>query len=311
MGTSGESRGTRRVVFEEEDSYLRQPDDLSSAKKNLNAQSSALVERLRGAAHMRMISIARSRDSLAAKESLHFGKHDEEGGNQEANNSDVEASLREKTDMSKHTPKQRLAKSSHERMKRTDTNTKARGRKGISTINNKSITVAISPKLGSRRKKSIMNSVAKEDMKPKVKTRSKNQGLPKVKRRSGTIPKSPLLGSRRNIQNKVLNKKEIMRHEDESAKGEYDKLSPLAHSIRSKSPVGLTFLKKVPIKREHGDENVAPFTLHSSMRAKERAHFEFRRAANENLRNEETKRNRERILREKNHELGRLRDKLR
>jgi hypothetical protein len=46
--------------------------DLTSAKKNLDASSMAFIERLRGAAHRRKLRVARSRDSLAAKEKEHL-----------------------------------------------------------------------------------------------------------------------------------------------------------------------------------------------------------------------------------------------
>jgi hypothetical protein len=46
--------------------------DLTSAKKNLDASSMAFIDRLRGAAHRRKLRVARSRDSLAAKEKEHL-----------------------------------------------------------------------------------------------------------------------------------------------------------------------------------------------------------------------------------------------
>ena len=46
--------------------------DLTSAKKNLDASSMAFIERLRGAAHRRKLKVARSRDSLVAKEREHL-----------------------------------------------------------------------------------------------------------------------------------------------------------------------------------------------------------------------------------------------
>ena len=44
--------------------------DLTSAKKHVDASSLAFIERLRGAAHRRKLQVARSRDSLAAKERI-------------------------------------------------------------------------------------------------------------------------------------------------------------------------------------------------------------------------------------------------
>lgn len=46
--------------------------DLTSAKKHIDASSMAFIERLRGAAHRRKLRVARSRDSLAAKEREHL-----------------------------------------------------------------------------------------------------------------------------------------------------------------------------------------------------------------------------------------------
>jgi hypothetical protein len=60
-----------------------------------------------------------------------------------------------------------------------------------------------------------------------------------------------------------------------------------------------------------GEENSAPFTLHSSIRATKRAEFEACRVLNEQLRSQEVKKERERLLNEKYKELGGLKEKLR
>jgi len=304
FATSGSSRKTRRVMFEEDDSYLEQPKDLSSAKKNLNAQSSALVERLRGAAHKRMISITRSRDSLAAKESLHLEKlvevpgHDEEGVNAEGSDDTgrIEGDIGGTMAME---PKRNL---------RT-----ACKPVGVPAVQKRLATVPISPKLGTRRILAL--SKLSEKVESGVKSKSSaaktiqqttpisanadQHGVPKVKRRPQTIPKSPLLGARRKPDNKQSSTK---------LKTSEKKVYKSPHT----SPVGLSFLSKTPsYKSSSGEENVAPFTLHSSIRAKERAEFEACRVLKEHLRSQEVKEERERLLSEKYKELGRLKEKLR
>ena len=289
FATSGSSRRTRRVVFEEDDSYLEQPKDLSSAKKNLNAQSSALVERLRGAAHKRMISITRSRDSLAAKECLHLEKLDEVPGNGEEGE---DGELRVGVEEAKKIDLKRRPRIASELI-------------GVPVVQKRPATVPISPKLGTRRSPlSIKPSVRSNNTFAKVIPRTtpksvenKHRDIPKVKRRPKTIPKSPLLGARRKTDQSSTTLKS-------SAK--------IVLKSPSTSPVGLGFLVKTPsYESTSGEENSAPFTLHSSIRATKRAEFEACRVLNEQLRNQEVKKERERLLNEKYKELGGLKEKLR
>ena len=333
VATSGSSRRTRRVVFEDEDSYLGQPNDLSSAKKNLNAQSSVLAERLRGAAHKRMISITRSRDSLAAKESLHFGKHDDES---ETDDEAARIIMDRQVALHKVVEEKEVRRgveNSQEKVKPSAPSIAGcEDRIGVPKITRRPTTVPISPKLGSRRDDLSLSSSAKgmpklvksnNTEKPKSlgasdEGKREQRGLPTVKRRPLTIPKSPCLGARRNLPESKASSDNKMKHSkqidlDKSRKSP----STASPSFRSDSPVGLGFLTPASLNSNHdGEENVpptvtSPFTLHSSIRAKERALFEASRSINEKLRNEEIKKERDRILSEKYRELGRLKEKLR
>ena len=304
FATSGSSTRTRRVMFEEDDSYLEQPKDLSSAKKNLNAQSSALVERLRGAAHKRMITFTRSRDSLAAKESLHLEKlvevpgHDEDGVNIEGSDDSggIEGNVGDTIAME---PKSDLRITSKPVW--------------VPSVQKRPATVPISPKLGTRRipapskpSEKVESGVKSKSSAAKIMQQTtpisanvEQLGVQKVKRRPKTVPKSPLLGTRRKADDKQSSTK--LKASDKKV-----------YKSPSTSPVGLSFLSKTPsYKSTSGEENVAPFTLHSSIRAQERAEFEACRVLKEHLRSQEVKEERERLLNEKYKELRQLKEKLR
>ena len=357
--TSGGSSNTRRVMFEEDASYLREQKDLSSAKKNLNAHSSALVEHLRGAAYKRVMSITRSRDSLAAKENLHFEKHEE---NEKHIRSDTEWLDTNKNGVAsedEYCVDVNEIKAEDSRMKRTLKSVKSSFKslhreEGYASAK-KQVTIPISSKLGVRREKiaksgreKVLCDTKRANIKDNTRSTTNQQNSIKAKRRPITIPKSPLLGARRKAEDgkmesskssdtEISNQQNIFKSkrrpltipkspllggrrktEDgekkstKSSNAEVNQKLPskASPSIGYDSPLGLGFLAKAPC-RTIGDENVAPFTLHSSIRAKERAQFEACRLENEKLRNEEIKKERERILGDKYRELGRLREKLR
>jgi hypothetical protein len=319
--TSSKGRSSKRVVFED-DLYLDQPIDLSSAKKNLNAQSSALVERLRGAAQKRMMSITRSRDSLAKKESMQELRITDANKN-ESNTFGHDANL----DTMKHsackTSSNKVdvchdAKLSQEVPKRV----------GVPSIQKRPTTVPISPKLGLRREATkkvptptdnqTLSSSSTEKTRnnePKsccLRAKGSSTGkLTSAKRKPLTIPKSPLLGSRRKAKGNIptTNPDSLFKMTHASP---IDTLSKSSDPI---SPVGLEFLSRTPpcTDATKQDENVdvAPFTLHTQIRAKERAKYEACRILNEKMRNEAIQKERERLLREKYKELDSLKDKLR
>ena len=318
VATPGSGRNTRRVFFEEDNSYLGQPKDLSSAKKKLNAQSSALLGSLRGAAYKRVISITKSRDSLAAKESKHFEKHDDETEDEtESSLNDCKTAM-DDNNRARQSCNQLPEKSSMQSTTCPPSLYLPRGQTGVPIIKKRPTTVPISPKLGARREKSSSLSSVRIGRKhvegsantPSIEnigSGSKQRNVSKIKRMPLTIPKSPLLGARRESERRNTNNLEG------NASGNRVKLSSApSPRIKSDSPLGLGFLSRDNDRADNlGEENVKPFTLHSSIRAKERAHFESCRLENEKLRTEEINRERSRILKDKYSELGRLREKLR
>lgn len=308
-GTTGSSkpRATRHVVFED-DLYLDQPMDLSSAKKNLNAQSSALVERLRGAAQKRMMNITRSRDSLAAKENMHQ--------EQQNSNSKVEE-LPVANDVA-HEPLPSLEAvstpdcdpvCSSDKVSREVTE-----RIGVPPVKKKAPTVPISPKLGPRRDPSSSTSKKTTNTGTSLTDSMGKDGstsiapLPAIKRKPLTIPKSPLLGARRKPESSISVKPKASLQVTQSSP-----TTNIPNSKESLSPVGLEFLTRTPPcpdTAENGD-HVVPFTLHTQIRAKERAQYDASRSLNEKLRNEAIKKERDRLLKEKYKELEGLKKKLR
>lgn len=269
---STNSSRSKRVMFEEDDSYLE--SDLSSAKKNLNQQSNALVEKLRGAARQRMMDIQRSRDSLAKKEHLRNEQ------------------LAELLETSCETDNE---EEQTQETKIVDIHIVQKGKP----------TIPISPKLGMRRDVSKVTGIHKkaENIVEDASTNLNRRNAPKVKSTKPlTVPKSPLLGARRKT-NKQPPLKSV-----ESKRSKSPSVSTL-----SRSPMGLEFLHNTPMYKRGlgaGEENIAPFTLHTAIRAKERSKFETTRAINEKERKNELRVERERVLKQHYKELNRLKDKI-
>jgi len=316
--TSSKGRTSKRVVFED-DLYLDQPIDLSSAKKNLNAQSSALVERLRGAAQKRMMSITRTRDSLAKKETMQEQRI--MNANKEEFNVPENGTALDECDSTSN----KVEFGHDKKVTKQDQRPT-----GVPSVLKRPATVPISPKLGLRRdattkvqqtskpptKNQTSSSIEKTNHDETTlysrKTRSSTHNLTSAKRKPLTIPKSPLLGSRRNAD-QVNSTKPKASTNKLTHKSPIVTISKLADPI---SPMGLEFLSRSPTGTDDDDdaakqnEQVVPFTLHTQLRAKERAMFEACRILNEKLRNEAISKDRERLLREKYKELERLKDKL-
>ncbi len=309
IATSGGERSARRVIFEEDNSYLGQPKDLSSAKKKINAHSSALVESLRGAAYKRVISITKSRDSLAAKVSKHLEKHEGKGIDGKIGAIEQKNTIDDKhneASHSQHSTKAILKKDMSESL-----SYQSRAQMDIRSVKERRRTDP-SPRFDSRREKPssfprTQRGGMRIDSIKGINSGARNRNMiTRTKRKPLTIPKSPLLGARRITKNKGTDKtKELP-------------VKPGAKSTEappkgaSSSPLGLDFLSGENIQYDViGEENVKPFTLYSSLRAKERGQFEACRLQNEKLRTEEIKKERERIIFEKYKELGRLREKLR
>jgi len=234
--SSSKTSSTRRkssTQFEEDDSYLAQPKDLSSARKKLTAQSSALVERLRGASQRRKMQLSRSRDSFAAKEQKHLmtlendnddlvyspdgecEKIDEES----EGNEDVSFICRKSCHnfKARPLPVTNLVESG--------------GHFGVPKVAKRPTTTPLSPLLGIRRIKKVESNLGEpfenrsSNRKKTVAENPPNQplitvgsgghfGVPKVAKRPTTTPLSPLLGIRRikeiKSNHRLSNRKKVM-----------------------------------------------------------------------------------------------------
>jgi hypothetical protein len=288
----------------EGDSYLDQSNDLSSAKKNLNAQSSALLLKVKGAAQKRMQLLAKSRDSLAAKENKQVTKntvHDDAEGTNAARRVELNGVQRMKLRKSKDS-----------------TSFKAKpmpdfSRKGGAevSVDNKSVTKPISPKLGRilsrppQRSSKCDHSTEEISFKAKAlpRTNSKPSQLPNIEKRPLTVAKSPMLGPRRTD----LEKPRSLRRP-----ASVPRSFGSSHSNKLDSPVGLHFVGNVMTVDENIPLNVRePFVLHSTIRAQKRSEFDKNRVTHELQRQREFKLQRERLLKDKYRELDGLKDALR
>lgn len=280
----------------EDDSYLAQPKDLNSAKKNVNAQSSALVTRLRGAAQRRMVDLTKKRDSLAAKEIDHLERMENEL-NQFVNTIPEEDSVEARNEKNeKQTKPSKSKQRSVFKARPLPASSKDGGTtSGVPKVRRKPATKAISPKLGSKRSTQLQNcnvtgklaNANKSDpfyvspfkarpLPTFINNDKENRGgVPKVKNHQPTVPVSPLLGLRRNKSKKVQKaSKKASKIKFKTNTIESKFFSPLS----STDPVGLDFLANTPttMADEHNvgqSESSRRFCLHSAMRAKDRAQF--------------------------------------
>ena len=207
--------------------------DLTSAKKNLDASSMAFIERLRGAAHRRKLRVARSRDSLAAKEREHLlsiASANERRLLMAPKDTTVRAaasSVDHMTTVEPYKPfKARPAPS-------TTGQLGSGGQVGVPKVEKKPTTTPFSPLLGARRPKnehvsaldtpskhaprrsaSRFVSIVTKSLTPKksrgvpfkarpappttgIQGHAGQVGVPKVAKRPATVPVSPGLGIRR------------------------------------------------------------------------------------------------------------------
>ncbi len=313
-------------VTDGDDSYFAQPKDLSSAKKNLNAQSSALVERLRGAAQRRMVQLTQKRDSLAAKEiqQLQRKEHDSV-----MNDIIEEEDSQAKLNIEELDEKQSNRKPSNNTFKARPMPSFAKegsGPSGVPEIIKKPTTKPISPKLGPRREGSSnacgMKETNQKDAfcipsfkaRPMPKFRDKDgviKVVPKAKKKQVTIPKSPLLGLKR--QQNTSTKK--LDHSNNNSERQLKKRNQ--PKVLSPDLVGLSYLSRTPSIQDR--ENIPPphsneqssFRLHSAERAKDRAKFNAELAQREKLREKQRRKENELIIKKRIQELETLKKTLR
>jgi hypothetical protein len=296
---------TSFATIGEEDSYLDQSNDLSSAKKNLNAQSSALLLKVKGAAQKRMQLLAKSRDSLAAKENMQVTRNampaDTEGNNA-ARRVELNGVQRMKI-------KENNASNSFKA--KPMPNFSKTGNSGMSIVENPSVAKQNLPKLGhisSQVPQTIRNcdhSNEGTSFKAKAlpRTNLKPSQLPKVEKRPATVAKSPILGSRRTDLEKPRSLRRPASVPRSFGSSNNNKLD---------SPVGLNFVGNVMTVDENIPQQARePFVLHSTIRALKRSEFDKIRVNHELQQQRELKLERERMLKEKYRELDGLKDALR
>jgi hypothetical protein len=313
-------------VTDGDDSYFAQPKDLSSAKKNLNAQSSALVERLRGAAQRRMVQLTQKRDSLAAKEIQQLQRKELDSIMNEIieeEDSQAKRNIEEMTD--------------EEQSKRKPINNTFKARpmpsfakqggdpSGVPEIIKKPTTKPISPKLGPRRQESSSSCSLKEKnqndaifitsfkARPMPKFTNNDgvkQVVPKAKKRQITIPKSPLLGLKRQQNTSI---KKLVHNNNKSERHLRKRNQP---KVLSPDLVGLSYLSRTPSVQDI--ENIPPhsneqssFYLHSAERAKDRAKFNAELAQREKLREKQKRKENELLIKKRIQELEILKKTLR
>lgn len=209
--------------------------DLTSAKKNLDASSMAFIERLRGAAHRRKLRVARSRDSLAAKEREHLLSI-ASANERRLIMAPKEASLKADSLSAKTTPAIEPYKPFKARPVPSTTGyLGSGGQVGVPKVEKKPTTTPFSPLLGVRRPRkeqipaldspphhaprqsaSRLVSMVAKSLTPKkarghslpfkarpappttgIQGHGGQVGVPKVAKRPATVPVSPCLGNRR------------------------------------------------------------------------------------------------------------------
>jgi hypothetical protein len=191
--------------------------DLTSAKKHLDASSLAFIERLRGAAHRRKLQVARSRDSLVAKEreqllSIASAKERQLAVTPELPCTLQPAHDRVETSVGPYKPfKARPAPN-------TTGHLGSGGQVGVPKVEKKPATTPFSPLLGARRLKKNGKSFVDQTLRQsrnRIESKSLpfkarpappttgylghggQTGVPKIPKRPATIPEFPLLGKKR------------------------------------------------------------------------------------------------------------------
>jgi hypothetical protein len=318
-------------------------DEITKTKEELGATSLAFIQRLRGAAFRRKMNLARSRDSLAAKERKQL--------------EDIAASKAARARMSEETARPSTSTVS-ERRKTISTWTatkdsfKARpvpsttgvqgsgGLSGVPKVPKKPTTTPLSPLLGARRQQRTdgqgadPESVARPASttapsenafraRPLPRTTGKvggagQSGVPKVPKRPTTVPRSPLLGFRR------IQTEESRRIDPQLQGSRTNRRSKQPTNSRKASGASQTSLLGLGSVNQQGKENYQEpatpvhktthfpqeYRPHSTVRAKKRAEFEARRIQNERVQVEKESRRRRESINSLRKELNSLRQGL-
>lgn len=197
--------------------FSRNYRDLASAKKHLDASSLAFIERLRGAAHRRKLQVARSRDSLAAKEreqllSIASAKEQQLAVAPELPSKLQPVHDRSKTSVDPYKPFKARP------VPNTTGHFGSGGQVGVPKVEKKPTTTPFSPLLGARRPREEGNPfVGLKVLQSRHRIDSQSLpfkarpappttgyqghggqvGVPKIPKRPPTVPESPLLGKKR------------------------------------------------------------------------------------------------------------------
>lgn len=310
--------------------------DLSEVRKQVDESSNNFIERIRDAAHQRKLALTRSRDDLKAKEREQL----------KVNAAAASEKPTPETSTSLHADASSLRKQFKARPLPETTGVKGTGGlNGVPKVPKKPPTTPFSPLLGARRPQkikikaleapSVQRSINKSTSHKKTPTARpvsesintafkarpvpsfvgrKGQGgltgIPKVQKRSVTVPISPVLGLRRNPSSK------------DKRKDDPTKTIKAMTPMHSHSPGlrGLDLLEATPGTRRpplENNENEAPqnglsvaYEPYSTIRAKKRADYDVRRDENLQRRLEKDSRNRQHEIQRMHREIQILRKDL-
>ena len=268
------------------ESYLSQYNDLSSAKKKFDARSTTkLVERLRGVAQKKINELTRSRDTVV--ETLQL-RELEDSGKITAPKDTIDVDINGNPLQERKVPKRSSFYKPFKARPIPTTTRQSCGQVGVPKVTKRPITKAISPKLGKLRKSH------KKETRKKI-----NEGRGVIKVES---PKDDLVGI--DFLNKTPSEKENVSPtlSLKEASGEKNPVKATPNNKENKPP---TYSMKTPSNRQ------SSFTLHSEIRAKERAKFDSTRRKNEQERKETFAKERALSIKKKQKELERLRMLLR
>jgi len=326
---------------------LQSSKDLSNVRKQVGQTSSEFIERIRSAAHKRRLAMTKSRDSLVAKEKAQLLSIAADKEKLERNVARVEEFL---SNEEKKTESGSAFKPFKARPLPETTGPKGMGGLvGVPKVEKKPTTTPFSPLLGNRRPqkpkikalekpKTPQFSPAKvtksgpATMKavdlpsePSFKARPVPSfvgkkghgglaGVPKVPKRSVTVPETPGF-VRRKASSSALQSSNASNHRvSEGSLGSNKRKS----SISAASPV-LLGLNLLDVTRDSApaslnEENLTPrdsqtkaYIPHSTLRAKKRADFDRRRETNVHEWEAERQRQRERDIRRIRKELDQMR----
>ena len=319
-------------------SSLRE-EEIMKTKKELGATSHAFIERLRGAAFRRKMNLARSRDSLAAKERQQREAIAAAKATRQSLPGQTPTISNRRMSLPAQTVSSRTFKA---RPLPETTGWKGHGgMSGVPKVDKKMTTTPFSPLLGARRRLRQMTQKFNSTSESRASITTEFQarplprstafgnvgqsGVPKVPKRPVTVPQSPLLGPRRvakqpHQQNDPAGAAPLA--ETRSLESTVHSL-PSAASMLSSSSQGLLGLDVLTCDSTKGKENdvVRTPTLtasgkyvgyqpHSTIRAKKRASFEAQKVEREQERLIEARQGRQQQVRVLRRELAVLRESL-